>query len=81
MAERPHSLLDDDEVLCNLRHSKHDLVIPSSGLDLVELISSCWSKYDYDRPTFNQLNHLLCQKQQQQLITTTTNSDNYQPMN
>jgi hypothetical protein len=83
MAERPHSLLDDDEVLCNLRHSKHDLIIPSLGLDLVELISSCWLKCDYDRPTFNQLNHLLCQKQQQLITTTTTtnNSDTYQPMN
>jgi hypothetical protein len=80
MAERPHSLLDDDEVVDNLRHSKHDLVIPSTGLDLVELISSCWLKYDCDRPTFNQLNHLLCQKQQQLITATTNNPDNYQPM-
>ncbi|CAF0736080.1 unnamed protein product [Adineta steineri] len=74
MAERPHSLLDDDQVLYNLRNSNHCLSIPSTGLDLIDLISSCWHKCDYDRPSFYQLNHLLCQKQQQ-LITA--NSDPY----
>lgn len=78
MAERPHSLLDDEEVLDNLRHSDHRLVIPSSGLDLVELISTCWQKFDYDRPSFDQLTHFFCEKQQQ-LITT--NADTYQQMN
>lgn len=79
MAERPHSLLDDDEVLSNLRRSNHSLVIPSSGLDLFELISSCWQKYDYERPTFSQLTHLLCQKQQELMLTN--NADTYQQMN
>jgi hypothetical protein len=78
MAERPHSLLDDDEVLENLRHSNHQLVIPSCGLDLADLIFSCWLKYDYDRPSFSQLNHLLCQKQQQLM---SKNTDHYQETN
>lgn len=77
MAERPHSLLNDDEVLNNLRHSSHRLVIPSSGLNLFELISSCWQKYDVDRPAFSQLNHLLCQKQQELL---NANANTYQQM-
>ncbi len=78
MSERPHSLLDDEQVLCNLRNSNHDLTIPSCGLDLIDLISSCWHKCDYDRPSFCQINHLLCQKQQQLM---TANSDNYQQIN
>lgn len=65
MAERPHGLLDDDQVLCNLRNSTHHLLIPSCGLDLVDLISSCWHKCDYERPSFCQLNHILCQRQQE----------------
>jgi hypothetical protein len=73
MAERPHSLLDDDQVLFNLRNSNHCLLIPSCGLDLIDLISSCWLKCDYDRPSFCQINHLLGQKQQQM----TTHTDNY----
>jgi hypothetical protein len=62
MAERPHGLLDDDEVICNLRNSNHYLLIPSCGLDLSDLISSCWQKCDYDRPSFCHINHffLIC---------------------
>ncbi|CAF3883942.1 unnamed protein product, partial [Rotaria sp. Silwood1] len=75
MAERPHSLLDDNQVLYNLRNSNHYLLIPSYGLDLIDLILSCWYKCDYDRPTFCQINHILCQKQQQLM---TKNIDNYQ---
>ena len=78
MAERPHSLLDDDEVIYNLRNSNHYLIIPSCGSDLFDLISSCWQKNDYDRLTFYQINHLLCQKQQQLMKN---NSDNYQQTN
>ncbi|CAF2083900.1 unnamed protein product [Rotaria magnacalcarata] len=78
MAERPHSLLDDSQVLCNLRNSKHYLSIPSCGLDLIDLISSCWHKCDYDRPSFCQINHILCQKQEQLM---TKNADTYQQMN
>ncbi|CAF1306945.1 unnamed protein product [Rotaria sordida] len=78
MAERPHSLLDDNQVLCNLRNSNHYLLIPSCGLDLIDLISSCWHKCDYDRPSFCQINHILCQKQQQLM---TKNIDNYQQTN
>lgn len=78
MAERPHSLLDDNEVLYNIRNSNHYLLIPSCGLDLFDLISSCWQKYDYDRPSFCQINHLLTQKQQQLMLT---NENNYQQTN
>jgi hypothetical protein len=76
MAERPHCLLDDDEVLYNLRNSNHDLLIPSCGTDLIDLISSCWQKYDYDRPSFCHINHLLCQKQQQFMIKNTSDELN-----
>jgi hypothetical protein len=78
MAERPHTLLDDDQVLDNLRHFNHSLLLPSYGLDLSDLISSCWNKCDYDRPSFCQINHLLGLKQQQIM---TTNIDNYQQTN
>ncbi len=74
MADRPHSLLDDEQVLLNLRNSNHYLIIPSYAGDLKDLILSCWKKYDYDRPSFYQLNHLLNQKQQ----VLTIKSDNYQ---
>lgn len=70
MAERPHSLLNDDEVLCNLRSSHHDLVIPSYGLDLNDLIKSCWMKNDFERPSFEQIQHFFLQK------TTTTITNN-----
>ena len=76
MGERPHRLLNDEEVLSNLRNSNHYLIIPSYVEDLTDLILSCWNKYDYDRPSFYQINHLLCEKQQQQLLTI--KSDNYQ---
>ncbi|CAF1184951.1 unnamed protein product [Rotaria sp. Silwood1] len=78
MAERPHSLLDDEQVLFNLRNSNHCLTIPSYADDLIDLILSCWNKCDYDRPSFYQLNHLLSQKQQQQQQFLTMKSDNYQ---
>jgi len=63
MADRPHSLLDDEQVLKNLQNSNHCLIIPSYAEDLIDLILSCWNKYDYDRPSFSQLYHFLCQKQ------------------
>ena len=81
MAERPHSLLDDDQVLTNLRNSEHCLPIPTYASDLIELITSCWQKYDYDRPSFYQINHSLCQKQQKLIATTTTETDNYLQIN
>lgn len=81
MAERPHSLLDDDQVLSNLRNSEHCLPIPTYASDLIELITSCWQKCDYDRPSFYQLNHSLCQKQQKLIATTTTDTDNYLQIN
>jgi hypothetical protein len=74
MAERPHSLLDDEQVLCNLQDFNHCLNIPSYAGDLTDLIFSCWNKYDYDRPSFYQINHLLNQKQQ----LLTIKSDDYQ---
>ncbi|CAF1589518.1 unnamed protein product [Adineta ricciae] len=81
MAERPHSLLDDDQVLSNLRNSEHCLPIPTYASNLIELITSCWQKCDYDRPSFYQINHSLCQKQQQLIATTTTETDNYLQIN
>jgi hypothetical protein len=77
MAERPYSLLDDEQVLFNLRNLNHCLNLPSCTGDLRDLILSCWNKYDYNRPTFSQLNHLLSQKQQ--LLTMKNN--NYQEIN
>lgn len=77
MAERPHALLDDEQVLKNLQNADHSLVIPASGFDLAPIISSCWNKCDYDRPSFSQLNHLLCQKQQ----FITQQSEHYQTTN
>ncbi|CAF2956266.1 unnamed protein product, partial [Rotaria sp. Silwood2] len=77
MAERPHSLFDDEQVLFNLRNSNHCLIIPSYADDLIDLILSCWNKCDYDRPSFYQLNDFLSQKQQQQQLLT-MKSDNYQ---
>ena len=74
LVERPHSLLDDEQVLYNLQHSCHSLTIPSCANDLTDLILSCWQKYDYDRPAFYQLNHALNQLQQ----ALSTKSDNYQ---
>ena len=76
MGERPHRLLNDEEVLRNLRDSTHYLIIPSDVEDLTDLILSCWNKYDYDRPSFNQINHLLSEKQQEQL--STIKFDHYQ---
>ncbi|CAF4035897.1 unnamed protein product, partial [Adineta steineri] len=74
MVERPYGLLDDEQVIYNLRNFNHVLIIPSYAEDLTELILSCWNKYDYDRPTFYQLNHVLNQKQQLLSIK----SDSYQ---
>ncbi|CAF5199994.1 unnamed protein product [Rotaria magnacalcarata] len=74
MAERPHCLFDDDQVLLNLRNSNHDLIIPSYADDLIDLILSCWNKSDYDRPSFYQLNHFFSEKQQ----LFTIKSDSYQ---
>lgn len=64
MAERPHLLLDDEQVLENLRQGEHHLLIPDCALDLTDLIISCWNKCDYDRPSFAQIQHRFCQKQQ-----------------
>lgn len=75
MCERPHSLLNDDQVLMNLRNSKHNLIIPTYAEDLTDLITSCWNKYDYDRPSFFQINHFLCQKQQ---LSTINSDESYQ---
>jgi hypothetical protein len=75
MAERPHGLLDDDQVLTNLRLDQQSLVVPACAADLTDLITSCWKKCDYDRPSFSQLNHLLCQRQQ----LMSNHSDHYQP--
>jgi hypothetical protein len=74
MGERPYRLLNDEQVLFNLQNSVHYLIIPSNAGDLTDLILSCWNKYDYDRPSFYQINHLLYQKQQ----LLTIKSDNYQ---
>ncbi|CAF1367902.1 unnamed protein product [Adineta steineri] len=74
VVERPYGLLDDEQVIYNLRNFNHVLIIPSYAEDLTELILSCWNKYDYDRPTFYQLNHVLNQKQQLLSIK----SDSYQ---
>ncbi|UJR14931.1 hypothetical protein I4U23_001913 [Adineta vaga] len=74
LAERPHSLLDDEQVLFNLNNTTHSLMIPSYAADLTDLILSCWRKYDYDRPAFYQINHLL--NQLQQLLSMKSN--NYQ---
>jgi len=63
MAERPHSLLDDEQVLLNLRDGNHNLIIPSYAGDFKDLILSCWNKYDYDRPSFFYLNHFLSHKE------------------
>ncbi len=73
MTDRPHSLLNDEQVLMNLRNSNHYLIIPSYAGDLKDLILSCWKKYDYDRPTCSQLNYILCQKQQLLKIKTDNN--------
>ena len=77
MAERPHSLFDDEQVIINLQNSYHCLSIPSYGGDLIDLILSCWNKCDHDRPSFYQLNHVLSHKQQQQQLLT-IKSDTYQ---
>jgi hypothetical protein len=79
MSERPHRLLDDEHVISNLRNCNHYLIIPSYAEDLTDLILSCWNKFDYDRPSFYKINHLLAQKQQQQLLTIKSN--NYQQIN
>jgi len=73
MTDRPHSLLNDEQVLINLRNSNHYLIIPSYAEDLKDLILSCWKKYDYDRPSFSQLNYILCQKQKLLTIKTDNN--------
>ena len=78
MAQRPHSLLDDEQVLYNLQNGNHYLSIPSYAKDLTDLILSCWNTCDNDRPSFYQLNHLLNDKQQQQRQLMTIKSDNYQ---
>ncbi|CAF3586766.1 unnamed protein product [Rotaria socialis] len=74
MAERPHCLFDDEQVLLNLRNSNHDLIIPSYADDLIDLILSCWNKSDYNRPSFYQLNSFFSEKQQ----LLTMKSDSYQ---
>ena len=63
MAERPHLLLDDEQVLHNLRQQEHQLILPECALDLTELILSCWLKSDYDRPSFGQIHRFLSEKQ------------------
>lgn len=77
MAERPYSFFDDEQVLFNLQNSNLSLAIPSYAGDLTDLILSCWSKCDQDRPSFYELNQLLSHKQQQQQLLT-IKSDNYQ---
>lgn len=74
-AERPHSLFDDEQVLRNLRNMTHDLIIPSYAADLKEIISSCWNRYDSDRPSFAELNQYFNQKQQ---LLTISSENNYQ---
>jgi hypothetical protein len=64
MADRPHRLLDDDQVLFNLREKKHELFIPASAKAFADIIGSCWNLNDFDRPTFHQLSHLFNQHQQ-----------------
>ncbi len=76
MAERPHSLFDDEQVLSNLRNSIHCLMIPAYGGDLRDLISACWNKYDYDRPSFSQLNHFFNEKRQLLTIQSENNNNN-----
>ena len=78
MANRPHHFLTDEQVLINLKNSYHYLDIPIYAGDLKELILSCWKKYDYERPTFSQINYFLCQKEQQLLPTTIKIDHNYQ---
>ncbi|CAF1013674.1 unnamed protein product [Didymodactylos carnosus] len=85
MAEqRPHALLDDEQVLTNLKllnssslTSNIDLILnndltpPISNLTLslpetcpkglFHLIHSCWNKFDYNRPTFHDIDHFFQQ--------------------
>ena len=75
-AERPHGLLDDEEVLLNLRNSVHCLMIPVDAGDLGDVILSCWNRYDYDRPSFSQLNHYFHGKQQ--FVTRQSEKNGYQ---
>jgi hypothetical protein len=75
MAERPHSLLNDEQVLHNLRNWNQSLIIPVYAGDLKDLILSCWKKSDYDRPSFYQINQFFTQKQQ---LLTMKSDHNYQ---
>lgn len=68
MADRPHRLLDDDQMLANLRQRKHELLIPASAKTFTDIIASCWNLNEFDRPSFHQLNHVF--KQQQQALVT-----------
>ena len=59
LADRPHDVFDDEQVLRNLRNAEHSLVIPSHAGDLRDLILACWKQDDYDRPSFSQLNQVF----------------------
>jgi hypothetical protein len=51
-------------------------MIPAYGGDLRDLISACWNKYDYDRPSFSQLNHFFNEKRQLLTIQSENNNNN-----
>ncbi|CAF0737352.1 unnamed protein product [Didymodactylos carnosus] len=105
--ERPHALLDDEQVLTNLKllnsssptsnidillnndikssNSNFNLSLPNTcPLELFKLIHSCWNKFDYNRPTFREIDYffqqtthsssLLQQQQQQQKIVNDNNN-------
>jgi hypothetical protein len=51
-------------------------MIPAYAGDLRDLIFSCWNKYDYDRPSFSQLNRFFNEKRQ--LLTIKSENNSYQ---
>jgi len=60
LANRPHGLLTDDEVLTNLKsNSSLTLSIPSYAQDFNELLLSCWNRNDFDRPNFSFIHQYL----------------------
>jgi hypothetical protein len=61
-AERPYSLLNDEQVFDNIQYEQHHLVVPTLPTNLTAIIVSCWQRNDFDRPSFSQLNVLFQQQ-------------------
>lgn len=65
LADRPHGLLTDEEVLSNLKsNSSMDLPIPNYAQDFNELLISCWNRNDVNRPNFSFIHQYLTESNQ-----------------